>query len=346
MLTPRVTTEPVDSHAVSREFVLAGPGELGTRRREFGEVAAGWARVRFRYCGLCGSDISHFRGRPGVTYPVTIGHEFVGEVTAVGEGVTWLAPGDVVTSDLNFRCGDCDRCRAKRSHLCRVGQQGLFTNRGFADQADLHASYLVRLGAQPRPHMTLVEPLSCVLHAREWAALSSEDRVLVIGAGSIGLCMALALRAHPCAPSFEVTDELAPRLKRIGAMVRQNGRTVADPTGEYDVVFDVSGTESGLERACEAVRPGGKICSMSHPTGDPVSPFLVGAILREDITFTVSYLNGERSTMIEAARLLEESQEDPWDEVIELTAVDHLQRAYEQRPESPWCKTVIEVAPD
>jgi (R,R)-butanediol dehydrogenase/meso-butanediol dehydrogenase/diacetyl reductase len=275
---------------------------------------------------------------------MTIGHEFVGEVVAAGEGVTWLAPGDVVTSDLNFRCGDCDHCRAGRSHLCRVGQQGLFTNRGFADLADLQASYLFRLDGRPQPHLTLVEPLSCVLHARDWAALSADDRVLVIGAGSIGLCMTLALRNDPLAPEFEITDEMAPRLKRIAAVVGPRGRAVDRPEREYDVVFDVSGTESGLERACEAVRAGGRICSMSHPTGDPVSPFLVGKILREDITFTVSYLNGERATMVEAARLLEENWGEGWDELIDLIPIAGLQQAYEGRRESPWCKTVIEVA--
>jgi threonine dehydrogenase-like Zn-dependent dehydrogenase len=338
-----VATEDVKNHTVSREYVLAGPSTLAARERRFREVAAGWARVRFRYCGLCGSDISHFEGRPGVTYPMTIGHEFVGEVVAIGDGVTWLAPGDVVTSDLNFRCGDCDHCRAGRSHLCRVGQQGLFTNRGFADLADLHASYLLRLDSRPSPHLTLVEPLSCVLHARDWAALTADDRVLVIGAGSIGLCMAFALSNHPLAPEFEITDEMAPRLERISAVVGPRGRAVAKRKGEYDVVFDVSGTESGLERACEAVRAGGRICSMSHPTGDPVSPFLVGAIMREDVTFTVSYLNGERTTILEAIRLLEDRWQEDWGEVIELIPIKRLREAYEQRRKSPWCKTVIEV---
>lgn len=329
---------------MSMEYVLAGPGTLAARERRFVEVAPGWVRVRFRYCGLCGSDISYFEGRPGTTYPMTIGHEFVGEVVAAGDGVTWLAAGDVVTSDLNFRCGDCDHCRAGRSHLCRVGQQGLFTNRGFADLADIHASYLVSLGSDPRPHMTLVEPLSCVLHARDWANLRADDRILVIGAGSIGTCMTLALRNHQLAPEYEITDDMTSRMEKISAVVGSRGRAVAQPEGEYDVVFDVSGTESGLERACDLVRAGGRICSMSHPTGDPVSPFLVGAILREDVTFTVSYLNGERQSMHAAARLLEDHWDLEWDALIELVPIEKLQEAYEQRRESLWCKTVVEVA--
>jgi threonine dehydrogenase-like Zn-dependent dehydrogenase len=339
-----VRGQDLQTEAVSVEHVLAATGTLATRERQFGDVAPGWVRVSFRYCGLCGSDISYFEGRPGTTYPMTIGHEFVAEVAAVGDGVTWLGPGDVVTSDLNFRCGDCDHCRAGRSHLCRVGQQGLFTNRGFADLADIHASYLVTLDGDARPHMTLVEPLSCVLHARDWANLRAHDRILVIGAGSIGTCMVLALRNHQLTPSFEITDEMPSRLEKISAVVGTRGDAVAQPEGEYDVVFDVSGTESGLERACDLVRGGGRVCSMSHPTGDPVSPFLVGAILRKDVTFTVSYLNGDRQSMHEAAQLLEHRWDPKWDSLIELMPIERLQEAYEQRRKSAWCKTVIDVA--
>lgn len=331
---------------MSTEYVLAAPGEIRSRQRSFGDLSKGWARVRFRYCGLCGSDISHFEGRPGVTYPIAVGHEFVGEVVDVGAGVEGIAPGDVVTSDLNYRCGECDHCRAGRSHLCRVGQQGLFTNRGFADLGDLDASYLVRLGGSPSPHLTLVEPLSCVLHARDWAGLGADDRILVIGAGSIGFCMAIALRNHPAQPSFEITDEMPSRLERIAVVLGPGAKAVPEPEGEYDVVFDVSGTEAGLERACQHTRGGGRLCSMSHPNGDPVSPFLVGAILREDITFTVSYLNGEPTTMLEAARLLEHHWEPGWDDLIEIIPIERLQEAYENRRLSPWCKTVIEIQAD
>lgn len=329
----------------STEYVLAGPRTLQTRQRVLRELCPGWVRVRFLYCGLCGSDISHFEGRPGISYPLTVGHEFLGEVTDVGEGVQGLIPGDIVTSDLNFRCGSCDHCQAHRSHLCRVGQQGLFTNRGFAEFGDLHASYLITLPGTARKHMTLVEPLSCVLHAKEWASLEPDDRVLVIGAGSIGVCMAFALcHQQPAPNSFDVTDEIPGRLSLIGDAMGSAGHRVANPDPEYDVVFDVSGTEHGLEKACALVRDGGQICSMSHPNTDPISPFFVGTILRRDVTFTVSYLNGEKVNLRNAAELLERNWTPAWDEVIEVIPMDRLQEAHENRYASPWCKTVIEVA--
>lgn len=328
--------------SVSRGYSLVEPGVLRLQERELDELPAGWVRLRFLYCGLCGSDLSHFAGRPGASYPVSVGHEFVAEV--VGTRVDLLERGDIVTSDLNFRCGSCDHCRAGRSHLCRVGQQGLFSNRAFSDYGDIDASYLVRLAGLPKKHLALCEPLSCVLHAKAWASPGPSDRILVVGAGGIGLCMAFALCRQRPALSFEITDVMPERLARIGRPILPAGHAVAEPDGEYDVVFDLSGTEEGLRRACDHARAGGRICSMSHPNGDQVSPFLVSAILREDITFTVSYLNGEPIRMREAAQLLEQDWDENWDDLIELLPLNRLQEAYESRPDSPWCKTIIDVA--
>lgn len=327
----------------SSEYVLAGPRSLQVRERSFQEVEPGWVRVRFLYCGLCGSDISHFEGRPGVSYPLTAGHEFVAEVANVGGGVDDLVAGDIVTSDLNFRCGECDHCLAQRSHLCRTGQKGTFTNRGFADLGDLHRSYLLRIDGPPTQQMALTEPLSCVLHAKQWASLDPDDHVLVVGAGGIGLCMAFALSQQPPSPAFHITDEIPSRMELIEEALGSQGHAQANPEGEYDVVFDVSGTEEGLRKACDYLRAGGRLCSMSHPNAEPVSPFLVGTILRRDVTFTVSYLNGEWENMRTAAQLLERHWTPRWDQTIELVPIDRLQEAHENRHASPWCKTVIDV---
>lgn len=328
---------------VSSGYVLAGPRTLRFETRDLPELLADRVRLRFLYCGLCGSDITHFESQEG-SYPVSVGHEFIAEVTAVGADVESLSPGDVVTSDLNYRCGTCDHCLAGRSHLCRDGQQGLFTNRAFSDIGDIHFSYLLRLDSPVRWHLTLTEPLSCVLHAKRWAGLTGDERILVIGAGSIGLCMAFALCHQAPARSFEITDLMSSRLSAIKKAIGPVGKGVAEPGGDYDVVFDLSGTESGLEAACNHVRAGGRICSMSHPGGDPVSPFFISKIMREDVTFTVSYLNGEPAVLREAAWLLERHWGEAWDSLIEVLPLNRLQEAYEERRTAPWCKTVIDVA--
>lgn len=326
-----------------RYFVLAAPRAVECRERSATALQAGWVRVRFVYCGVCGSDMSQFAGLRDLDYPVSIGHEFVGEVVEVGPDVSDFAPDDIVTSDLNYRCGECRQCQARRSHLCERGQVGLFTNRAFAELADLDARYLVRVEA-PRMCFALTEPLSCVLHARDWAAPSPTERVLVLGAGGIGMCMAFALCNHSPPIPFDITDRLPDRLASIAAAISPAGHAVTRLEGTYDVVFDLSGTESGLQRACDVVGPGGRLCSMSHIDGAVAGPYLLRVLTRRDVTFTVSYLNGERETIRRAGDLLASGWNESWEKLVEVRPLAELQQAFDDRPTSPWCKTMIAVS--
>jgi threonine dehydrogenase-like Zn-dependent dehydrogenase len=325
-------------------FVLAGPGEVACRTMEVGNLEPQHVRVRFLYCGLCGSDMSRFEGRRDVAYPVSIGHEFIAEVVEAGQAVSGLQPGVLVTSDLNYRCGRCSQCRARRSHLCEQGQIGLFSNRGFAEYGDLDASYLLRVHGPARKGLALAEPLSCVLHARDWADPRNGDRVLIVGAGGLGVCMSFALSTRSVPIPFDITDVMPARLAAIDAVISPNGNGVAEVRGKYDIVFDLSGTEAGLLRACDTVRAGGRLCSMSHIEGATAGSFLLRCLTRKDVTFTVSYLNGERDTLRTAADLLARRWAPRWDALLEIVPLADLQGAFERRRRSHWCKTMIAVS--
>jgi threonine dehydrogenase-like Zn-dependent dehydrogenase len=328
----------------SWEYALTAPRTFRRRSRRLADLPEDWVRVRFLYCGLCGSDLSTFEGRRAVDYPVSLGHEFIAEVWEVGAAVKGLAPGDVVTSDLNYRCGACDQCRARRSHLCRVGQSAAFSNRAFAQFGDLHAGYLLRIDGSPRKHLALSEPLSCVLHAKDWAAPQPGDRVLVVGAGGLGSCLAFALSSASRPVSFEITDHLPSRVQLI-ERATPLAHGIREPDGEYDVVFDLSGSESGLRSACAHTRPGGRLCTMSHLDGYSQAEFLLSALTRRDITFTVSYLNGERETLASAARALAQRWGEGWEDLLEVVPIASLRDAFATRRTTGRCKTVVEVSP-
>jgi threonine dehydrogenase-like Zn-dependent dehydrogenase len=340
-----VTAAPAsDAQPVDRHYALVAPRRLEEVQRTLPPLDPDWVRVRMAYCGLCGSDLSRYTGRRSAMYPVSLGHEWVGVVDRVGARVHDLAPGDVVTTDLNFRCGACRHCRAGRSHLCLQGRVGRFTNRGFATRADIHASYLHRCTQPPAPHLALAEPLACAMHALSHCHLSGHDRALVVGAGSLGLCLSFLLSHGWSSGGFDVTDVALPRLDALGRAIGAAGRAVAEPTEQYDVVLDVSGTAAGLRSACERVSPGGRLCTMSHLPDRTDAGFLVGEELqRKDVTLVMSYLDGPVTNLTGAIQLLEGAWSSAWDALVDVRPLADLHQAFEGRESSPANKIVIEV---
>jgi threonine dehydrogenase-like Zn-dependent dehydrogenase len=157
--------------------------------------------------------------------------------------------------------------------------------------------------------------------------------------------MAFALCNNVPAIPFEIAESLEGRRVAIDAAIRPVGQGIAAPDGEYDVVFDLSGTESGLREACDHVKAGGRLCVMSHLGGYTSGDFLLDRLTRKDVTLTISYLNGEPDNLLSAARMLTKSWNASWDQLIEVLPLDRLQHAFESRRTSPWCKTLVQVAP-
>ncbi|MGV1008318.1 MAG: zinc-dependent alcohol dehydrogenase [Dermatophilaceae bacterium] len=320
-----------------------GPRRIGQLVHSLVPLPSDWVRVRIAYCGLCGSDLSKYAGLRAVTYPLSLGHEWVGVVVALGSDVRRVALDDVVTTDLNYRCGSCAQCECGRSHLCVEGQQGRFTNRGFAALVDIHVGYLQRCRSGPAPHLALAEPLSCAMHALAHVRPGPNDRVLVIGAGGLGLCTTFALWSNRIGVAFEVTDLDPSRLARLGSAIAPLGRAVSEPAGDYDVVVDVSGTVTGLRVACEVVRPGGRLCTMSHLPDHADVRFLPTLLEAKDVTLTMSYLNGPATTLTEAIRLLEGNWTANWGQLLEVKPLNDLPSVFAERNRSIANKAVIDV---
>jgi threonine dehydrogenase-like Zn-dependent dehydrogenase len=156
------------------------------------------------------------------------------------------------------------------------------------------------------------------------------------------MAFALVNRALPA--SFDITDLSLDRLTALGSLLAPLGRAIEVPLGDYDLVVDASGSASGLAKACAQVRDGGRLCMMSHLDLSSDGSFLLGALTRRDITFTVSYLNGPRETLADAARMLSTSWNADWNLVIERRPLTDLQSAFQTRRTSPYCKTVIDVS--
>ena len=209
--------------------------------------------VKIKASCICGSDLHIFRGRhPRVSLPVTIGHEFTGEVIAVGEAVTDFQKGDRVVVEPSLPCGTCEACRHGEYSYC---ENLLFTYRvgdgAMADYFIGSQEHMFRLPDKVSYEKgALTEPLAVAVHACKRAEIGLGDRVLVIGAGAIGIMIAAVCRKAGAA-EVVISDLSTSRL----AMAEKLGATHIVNAGKEDLKLEVGkwSGEKGFDKAFECV---------------------------------------------------------------------------------------------
>ncbi len=251
-----------------RAFVVSGPRQSSVQEVEPPRPEAGQVVVEVARVGVCGTDIEFFTGEMAylhqghARYPMRLGHEWCGAVSAVGDGVdpAWL--GRRVTGDTMLGCGRCQRCLTGRQHVCEerleIGIRGGFPG-ALAEQLALPVTALHALpdGVDDAAG-ALVEPGGNALRTVRAAALSSGDRVLVLGPGTIGLLASL----FAVAQGAEV--HLVGRSPRSLGFARTLGfrgvwRADEIPRLAWDAVIDASNAEGLPALALELVEPGKRI---------------------------------------------------------------------------------------
>jgi threonine 3-dehydrogenase len=257
----------------------AGPGFELTERPEpnagFGEV-----KIRVLRAGICGTDL-HIEAwdawaASAVDAPLVPGHEFCGEVVAVGEGVRDVAVGDLVSGEGHVVCGTCRNCRAGRRHLCiRTSSIGVNRDGAFAEYVVLPESN-VWVHHQPLdPDLgAIFDPFGNAVHTALSFPLVGED-VLITGAGPIGLIAAQVCR-HVGARFVVITDVSPYRLKLAESMgvdlaLDVSRETVASAQQRlgmvegFDVALEMSGHPSALPEIVANLNHGGRVAMLGLP---------------------------------------------------------------------------------
>lgn len=178
-----------------RAAVWTGPDRLENQAVPAPELPEGWALVRVEYTGLCGTDFSILHGtHPRAEAPLIMGHEITGVVETAAS--TGPAAGTRVTVEPLISCGTCDPCRAGATHVCRrLKLYGIDEPGSLAEYVALPADALVPVGSDvPILETALAEPLAVAVHAVSRSGLSGGERVMVFGAGPIGILTALVAR--------------------------------------------------------------------------------------------------------------------------------------------------------
>ena len=231
--------------------------------------------VRISCGGICGSDVGIYTGANTiVTYPRIIGHEFGGIVEAVGSAVEALKPGDAVAVDPVISCGRCRACRSGRPNVCAgVEVRGVHRDGGFAEYAVAPeaSAHRIDLDRVPPEAVALVEPYSIGVEVAHRGRVGAGDRVLVLGAGPIGLTVMQVAKLKGAGVMIaDLMDRRLARAARLGAEVTVNvarddvARAVADFTeGEgASVVVDCACTPDTFRQALELAGAAGRVVSL------------------------------------------------------------------------------------
>jgi 2-desacetyl-2-hydroxyethyl bacteriochlorophyllide A dehydrogenase len=260
-------------------LVVRGPGDVGIERRAWAAPSGLEVRVRPRHVGLCGTDLEIVGGSMDpdyIRYPLVLGHEWSGVVAAVGEQVTRVVPGDAVVVEGIIPCSVCDACRRGQTNLCVVYDELGFMRDGAAGQSVTTREHLVhRLDpGVPLVSGALVEPAAVVLRGLSCMDLQPGARVVVVGAGTLGLLTAHLVRLWSPA-RVTVTGRRAIQGVLASAMGADDYVVGRPEPRSFDVAIEAAGTLTAVEVALEAARRGGQVLLLGicgHGKTLPMSP--------------------------------------------------------------------------
>jgi threonine dehydrogenase-like Zn-dependent dehydrogenase len=272
-----------------RAALIGQPGQIGAGTRERPEPGTGEVRVRVEACGICGSDLHLFHGHM-MAEGHTPGHEIAGRVEALGDGVEGLSAGLHVRVEPLHTCGLCRSCNEGRDSTCRQCRVfGVHLPGGFAEYVVVPARRVFPLPEDLAPGVSaLAEPMAVAVHGIRRGAFVHGQRVLVLGAGNVGLATLVAARAmgagevlisarHPHQAELarelgadRVLDEREATPEALGALSLEH---------DIDLVVEtVGGTANTLRAACHAIRPGGVVSVvglfLQDPGVEPLALFL------------------------------------------------------------------------
>lgn len=274
-----------------------GHGNLELLDKEVATPLDDKVKIKVHYAGICGTDIHTYEGHYKVNFPVTLGHEFSGEIVEVGADVKDFKVGDRVTSETTFYvCNECEYCKSKDYNLCNyrkgIGTQvdGAFTNYVIAREESLHhipdeVSY--RSAA-------MTEPLACAHHGVSKIQVNSGDVAVVMGPGPIGLLVAQVLKSKGATVVVTGLDNDKVRLDKAKALhmdyvvnlqqtdLKTYINGITDGYGA-DVVVECSGAVPAARQGLDILRKKG-FYSQIGIFKDAEIPFDMEKVIQKEIT--------------------------------------------------------------
>ncbi len=246
-----------------KALLFERPGKVCLVEREKPKPGPDEVLVKIVYSGICGTDLHIIQGEAPCKPPLILGHEFSGLVAEVGKKVNHLKIGDAVAVDPNNYCGQCHYCRMGQVHFCEnLSPVGVQRDGGWAQYCVVPADQVHPLPeGVPLEWGALGEPLSCILHG--WNRLdkvSSQNRVLMLGSGLVGLLWGLLLRQHGFSSLLfsepqESRRNIAINLGFRALLPSELADLIQKSKKEFDLIIDCSGNPAAIEQALSWLAP-------------------------------------------------------------------------------------------
>ena len=314
--------------------VLYGPGDVRFEEVEDATAGPGALVIRTLAALTCGTDLKVVRRgyhAKMLTPPCVFGHEAAGEIVAVGQGTSGFEVGDRVVAANSAPCGACRPCQRGRESLC---DDLLFWNGSFAEAYVVPARVVernvLRLGNVAPSDAAMTEPLACCVKGMEDAGVGAGDRVLIIGAGPIGLMLIqlCGLRgARVCAGarragSLRVAKEHGAQ-ETVLIEESDRGLVLAEPDARFDVVFDASGAGETASLAIRSTARGGVASLFAGCPADTRVEVDVTRVHYDEIRILGSFHHSP-ATFREAFRLISTGAIEPGKFVTDRMALAQL----------------------
>jgi 2-desacetyl-2-hydroxyethyl bacteriochlorophyllide A dehydrogenase len=271
-----------------KAVVIEEPGKIAVSALADPTPGPTEAVIKVEACGICGTDIHVLEGDLAMTsYPIVPGHEFCGEVAAVGSEVRNVRVGDFVAVDPSLYCGHCRYCRLGRFNLCENWNAiGVTGNGACAELVLVPAANAFPLPAEsPRRWGTLVEPLSCAVRGFDQIDVRLASSYLIYGAGTMGLLLAQLAR-HAGPSRIDMVDKNPGRFalaKRLAAdRVSASADELDRPKG-WDVVIDATGVVAAIEDGLGRISRGGTFLMFGVANHDAVARFSPFRVYNDEI---------------------------------------------------------------
>lgn len=311
-----------------KALIYQSPNQIAISEVPRPEPKPGQALIAVHAAGICGSDMAIVSGNhPRAPMGLIPGHEFSGQVVEINPDSrkSDLSPGDKVAVFPLLTCGGCWACTHGHPHVCRTLRLiGIDQPGGFAEYATIPLDLIVRVPPSlSYPQAALIEPVAVGIHAVDMGQVASGDRVIVLGAGPIGLTVSLALRQ---AGTREIRV-VEPNPYRRNLAIRMGMETIdpsrvnlakeiamwTDQEGA-DILFECTGAASAIAGMIELVRPRARIMLVGCPKTPPnldvrMANFkevaLIGSRVytREDFQTAVDQMQANRAEMLISHRL-------------------------------------------